>query len=167
MADWKDVCSSPARTPKSQLAVQQPLTGGRCSPPKREIPCPKTKKKLPRDGRRDAVMIKSSLIPARWVCWGSSKATGDPQGIWPWRPAGLDYRTSTGLGETETPVLEGTNKILCTPRSRGKEQWPHRRLNQNSLLVLEGVLWRHGLARARLRDGGNVPLGVSPFEGPC
>ena len=59
-------------------------------------------------------------------------------------PVGFDYRTSTGLGATETPVLEGTNKILPAPRSRGKEQWPHRRLNQNSLLMLEGLLRRQG-----------------------
>ena len=66
---------------------------------------------------------------------GSSKETGNPQGIWLWRPAGFDYRTSTGLGETETPVLEGTNKILRVPRLRGKEHWSHRRLNQTCLLA--------------------------------
>ena len=32
---------------------------------------------------------------------------GNPHGIWPGRPAGFDYRTSIGLGETEAPVLEG------------------------------------------------------------
>ena len=26
---------------------------------------------------------------------------------------GFDCRTSTGLGETETPLLEGTHKIVC------------------------------------------------------
>ena len=31
------------------------------------------------------------------------------------RPAGFDYKTSTGLGETETPLLEGKNKILHVP----------------------------------------------------
>ena len=156
MADWKDMCSSPARAPKSQLAVEQPLTGGWCNPPKKDIPCLKTKKKLQRDGRRDAIMIKSNPIPAGWVSWGSNKGTGDPQAIWPWRLAGFDYKPSTVLGETKTLVLEGTNKILCIPRSRGKEQWPHRRLNQNYLLVLEGVLWRHGLAGAHHRVGTMV-----------
>ena len=37
----------------------------------------------------------------------------------------FDYRTSTGLGVTETPVLEGTNKILYTVTCR-------RRLNQTT-----------------------------------
>ena len=56
--------------------------------------------------------------------WGSSKRARNPQGIWLWRPAGFDYRTSTGLGETETPLLECTNKILHKPGPWGKEQWP-------------------------------------------
>lgn len=42
----KDVLSSSTvRAPKSQLAVEQPLTGRCWNPPKRDIPHPKTKKK--------------------------------------------------------------------------------------------------------------------------
>ena len=53
----------------------------------------------------------------------------------------------------QTPVLQGTNKTFCAPRLRRKE-WPHRRLNQNYLLVLDGFLWgRHGLAGAHHRNG--------------
>ena len=44
----------------------------------------------------------------------------------------------------QTPVLKDRNKILPTPRPRGEEQWPQRRLNRNSLLVLEGLLWSVG-----------------------
>ena len=33
---------------------------------------------------------------------------------------GLDCRNSIGLGETETPPLEGAHKVLCTPGSREK-----------------------------------------------
>ena len=70
------------------------------------------------------------------------KRTGNPQGIWPWGPGGFDYRTSRGLRETETwtSVLEGTHRILQATRPRG--QWPHRRLNQNCLLVLEAWVSR-------------------------
>ena len=32
--------------------------------------------------------------------WGSDKGSRNPQGIWPQRPVGFTYRTSTGLGET-------------------------------------------------------------------
>jgi hypothetical protein len=38
-----------ARATKSQLAVEQPSRGGLWSPPKKDVPCPDTKKKLQRD----------------------------------------------------------------------------------------------------------------------
>ena len=91
------------------------------------------------------------------------------QGIWPWRPLGFDYKTtSIGLGKTETPVLEGTSKILQAPRSRGKEQWLHRKLYKNCLLVMEGLLWRHGLAGPHHRDEGtgSCCLGRPPLASP-
>ena len=113
-------------------------------------------------------MNPTSGFPA----WGSDKRTGNPQGIWTWRPVGFDCRTFTELGVKETPVLEGTNKTLPAPRLRGKEQWLHRRLNQKYLLVLEGLLWKCGLERAHHRDGdtdtsslGRCPLGVNPLGG--
>ena len=58
-------------------------------------------------------------------------------GIWLWRSAGFNYRTSTGLGKQR--LLEGTNKTLCTPGPRGKEQWPNKRLSQTCLCVLESL----------------------------
>ena len=84
---------------------------------------------------RGIITIKSNPLPARWVTksgdqWyqrssptvvkvqnstsgfpasGHNKGTDYPHGIWPWSPAGFDYKTSTGMGETETPGLEGTN----------------------------------------------------------
>ena len=117
------------------------------------------------------------VFPLLWRFWtpcqnsqpgNTTKGLGSPQGIWPWRPVRFDYRTSTGLREMETPVLKGTNKILRAPRPRGKEQWLHRRLNQNYMLVLEGLLWRHGLAGASHRDrdtGSNRPE-KSPLVSP-
>ena len=56
--------------------------------------------------------------------WGSDKRPGNPQGIWLWGPAGFDYISSRELRETDTPVLEGTNKILYPSRPRGEEQRP-------------------------------------------
>ena len=64
----------------------------------------------------------------------------------------FDYRTSTGLGETETPFLEGTHKVVCTLGPRGKEQCSHRRLNHTYQLVLEGLLQRWGAAVAHCGD---------------
>ena len=76
--------------------------------------------------------------------WRSSNGRRNPQRIRLWSPLGFDCRTLTGLGETETPLLEGTHKILCAPGPRGKEQWPHRSLNQTYLLALEGFLGEWG-----------------------
>ena len=60
--------SSPfARTPKSQLAVEQPLRGEHWNPPKKHNLCPKTEKKLQRDGRRGTIIIKSNSIPTGWA----------------------------------------------------------------------------------------------------
>ena len=72
----------------------------------------------------------------------------------------------------QTPLLEGTNKMLHAAVPRGKEQWHHRRLNQTYLLVLEGLLWRCGSAVALCGDENHwqqnswdMPLAVSPLEG--
>ena len=40
--------------------------------------------------------------------------------------------------------LESTNKTLCAPGSRRKEQWPHKRLSQTSLWVSRSLQQRHG-----------------------
>ena len=53
MVEQKDRRSyPPARAPKSQLVVEQPLTGGHWNPPKKDTLRPKTKK-LQQDGRRE------------------------------------------------------------------------------------------------------------------
>ena len=60
---------SPARAPKSQLAIEQPLTGGHWNPPKKDIPCPKT------------YMIVAQLVknpPAMWETWVQSLGWDDP-----------------------------------------------------------------------------------------
>ena len=79
------------------------------------------------------VLNPTSGFPA----WGSNKGTRNIQGTWPWSTVEFDYRTSTGLGVTETLILEGTNKTLYIPGPGGKEQWPHRWLNPNYLLLLD------------------------------
>ena len=59
--------SIPESAPKSQLAVEQPSTGGCWNPPKKDAPCSKTKEKLPQDHRRGATTIKSNPIPTGWT----------------------------------------------------------------------------------------------------
>ena len=53
------MCSSfPAKTPELQLAAEQLSTGECWIPPKRDTPQPKTKEKLPQDGRRGTITFK-------------------------------------------------------------------------------------------------------------
>ena len=62
--------SPPARAPKSQLAVEQPPTGGCLNLPKKkkkDTPHPKTKMKLQKEGRRGTITIKLNPIPTGWV----------------------------------------------------------------------------------------------------
>ena len=182
--------SSSARTPKLLLAAEQPSTGGCWNPPKKDTPCPKTKKKPQSDGRRGAIMIKSNPIPAKWMThklennntkevlpllwrlWAPHQAsqTGGLAkglgilGIWLWRPAGIDHKTATEQGETETPLLEDTNKISGAHHDPGGRC---RGLNQTYLWLLEGLLQRCGLAVAHRgdRDTGSSSPGRGPLEG--
>ena len=146
---------------------------------KKYTPHTKTKEKPQWDGRRGKITIKSNPIPTGWVThklennlttevqplewrfWtpcqasqsgGSGNGRRTSQRIRLWRLAGFDCRTSTGLGETETPLLQGTHNVMCVSGLRGKEQWPHRRLYQTNLLVLEGLLQRQGVAAAHSGD---------------
>ena len=50
--------SSPARTPKFQLAAEQPSTGECWIPPKKDTPHPKAKEESQKDGRRGAIMLR-------------------------------------------------------------------------------------------------------------
>ena len=51
-------------------------------------------------------------------------------------------------------LLEDTNKTLCTPRPRKKEQWPHKRLTQICSWVSKSLWQRSGLAVACCRVRG-------------
>ena len=97
--------------------------------------------------------------------WGSGNRRRNPQRIRLWRLAGFDSRTSTGLGETETPLMEGIHKVVYAPGCMGKEQWPHRRLNQTYMLVLEGLLQRRGVAVSpQGQDTGAEVLGSTHWR---
>ena len=64
-------------------------------------------------------------------------------------------------------LLEGTNKTLCTPGPRRKEQRPHKRLTQICLWVSRSLWQRCGSAeaccRVQVTECGNMCMG--PFEG--
>ena len=50
--------SSPVRTPKLQLATEQPLTGECWIPPKKDIPHPSAKEKPQQNGRRGEIVSR-------------------------------------------------------------------------------------------------------------
>ena len=160
-------------------------------------------KKLQQDGKRGTITVKSNPIPTRlvthsntkevlpllWRFWTPHQASQpgiwqrdwESLGIWPWRPAGFHCKTSTGLGQTETPVLGGHKQNL-----RGKEQAflctkPQRK---GAFLSVSPGDWTKPPARAgspvaaRVGRGspqgwrnwqqqsGKVPLGRKPLGGP-
>ena len=114
-----------------------------------------------------------ALLPLLWRFWipcQASQPGGLTKGL-TLKASGIWLQDFHRTGGNRDSSLGGHNKILHAPRPRGKEQWPHRRLNQSHLLVLEGLLWRCGSARAYHRDGALAaavlegPFGVSPHEG--
>ena len=74
--------------------------------------------------RRSSPTVVKVLSPkSGFPAWGSSKGTGNPQGICPWGPVGFGYKTSTGLGEIDsTPeggvLVANSCPTLCNPTDR-------------------------------------------------
>ena len=59
-------------------------------------------------------------------------------------------------------LLEGTNKTLCTPQARRKEQWPHKRPTETRPWVSRSLGQSHGLAVASCRVGGTEGNSACP-----
>ena len=73
---------------------------------------------------------------------GEAAGAFDIEGEW-----GLSTGNSTGLGETETPLLEETHKVSWLPGLRTK-QGLLKNLGQTYLWVFEGLLEKQGMAVA-------------------
>ena len=140
---------------------------------KKDTPHPKTKEKPHWDSRRGTITIKSNPITAGW--WLTNWRTLIPQKSTHWREGSephvrlpnlevrqweeefLEDQTLKGsgiwlqdfdrTGGNRDSTLGGHTQSSVLIRTQGKEQWPHRRLNQTYLLVLEiscrgcGWLW--------------------------
>ena len=61
----------PARAPKKQLAVEQPLIGGCWNPPKKDSPCPKQQQ----DGRKGAIQFSSVAQLCSTLCSSMNHST--------------------------------------------------------------------------------------------
>ena len=71
MAKLDMLSSSPVRTPKLQLAAEQPSTGECWISPKKHTPRPRAKEKPQKDSRRGKITfgmkIKCKLVPRRTI----------------------------------------------------------------------------------------------------
>ena len=76
----------------------------------------------------------------------------EPQSIWHWRPVGLVCRSSTGLGEMETPFLKGAHRLSRALGPRAKQSL-HRNLGQTWLQFLEDILGKQGWMWLVVREG--------------
>ena len=66
------------------------------------------------------VLSPMSGFPVSW----SGLRRRNSQSVWLCRPEVPDYRSATGLGETETPLSEGAYKVSCTLGPRTKAVTP-------------------------------------------
>ena len=140
------MCSSfPVRAPKSQPAVEQQLKGRHWNPPKKISPIQEQRRSHNKTIGGAQLQLNQILYPlCGWLtnwkttipkkfsqcCEGSrphisspaqesGRGTWNCQGIWLWRPVGIDYRASMVLGETEILGRHKQN-LMCT-RTQGKE----------------------------------------------
>lgn len=68
-----------------------------------------------------------------------------PQSIWrPLKASRVEQRGFTGLGETETPLLEGAHRFSRVLGPRAK-QGLYKNLSQTNLWVLEDLLRKQGV----------------------
>ena len=85
------------------------------------------------------------------LAWGSGIERKSPQSIWLWRSVGLVCWSSTGLEETENPLLKGTHKFSHA-LGPNVQQWLHRNVGQPYLQFLESLLGKQGSAMAHCGD---------------
>ena len=161
-----------AISPESQLTAEQSLTGRHWNSPEK-IPHVQRQRRSCNETVGGAHSIKSNPITAKWVTHKLEKIIqqkstqwsegSEPQirlrnlGVWQWeeefsenqtlKPSEIWLQDFDRTGGNRDSTLGGhTQSSVSGPR--GKEQWPHRILNQTYLLVLEGLLqrWRGAVA---------------------
>ena len=84
--------SSPARTPKLQLAAEQPSTGEWWIPPKKDTPCPRAEEEPQQDRKGDEIAFRIKMNTHQRCSKGANKtlcAPGDPTETEPDLPLSL------------------------------------------------------------------------------
>ena len=148
----------------------------------KRCPTSKTREEDAERWQQGTIRVKPNPVPTRWVAQNLQNSTKEVLPLFQrlrtphqasqpggptkksYSPRNLALKVSEiwlqdfhRTGETQTPVLEGTNKTFHT--WRGKGQWPHRKTKPNYLLVLEGLLWRRSWAEAQHRNGAPAAEG--------
>ena len=73
--------------------------------------------------QRNSHTVKKVLGPTTdFPTWGSGKGTVIPHGIWVWRPAGFDYRISTGLGKQPFHESKRGKWKICLKTQHSKNE---------------------------------------------
>ena len=102
----------------------------------------------------------TEIHPLEWRCWAQRQAS-QPGGL----ATGGEFLEKQTLkasriwlhdfnrtgGKRECTLGGNTQSSVCIG-TQGKEQWPHRRLNQTYLLVLEGLMQKQGVTVAHHED---------------
>ena len=102
----------------------------------------------------------------------SCKGTGNPQGIWLWKPVGFDYRTFKELGKTRDSTLGGHKQNLVCAKTQGNGAVTSQKtepdlpasagLSLMEIWVSSGLPWGWRHWQQQSLKG---PLGVSPLGG--
>ena len=125
----------------------------------------------PRDPTETEIELCLSVPYGGWVSSGLLQGQGLwVQQTWVWHKPSWRMSPLTPPELTKdwrNRLLEGTNRTLCSPRPRRKEQWPHKRLTQTCPRVSRSFPRRHGSAVACCRVGGTECscACMGPFEG--
>ena len=94
--------------------------------------------------------------------WRFEKGIGNPQGIWPWGPAGFDYRHSGGLGKQRLQSWRAQTKFCMHQDSEERTVTPQE-MEPKLLASVGGTPVEMCVDRAHHRDGGT---GSSPRHKP-
>ena len=102
----------------------------------------------------------TEVLPPEWMFWAphwASQPEGAATGGGVLRESSFEGQQDLTAGLPQDWGKQNlyswrAHKVSCIPGPRGKKQWPHKRLVQTYLLVLEGLLQRWGVAVAHCRD---------------
>ena len=122
-------------------------------------PCVHQDPETPRRLRQNYVWVSPMEV---WVSSGMLQRQGLwVQQTWVWhKPSGRRLLINPTIELPELTqdwgnrLLEGTNRTLCAPLPRRKEQRPHKRLTETCPGVSRSLPWRHVSAVACCRVGG-------------